>query len=177
MSVNKCVLLLLLCSSSIIKSSLSHDASEIGFMLSVRHCTKKQPKVLAYCVLKQAIVSMDRAMESNTTWHINDFLSMKKNVEWKKPVERFDELQSQRRNADDDGGGGSSSIVTDGTNTTANDTVNATENIYSTFLRKATELLRSRTLEFSIPQNEPTTLRDGRALEETGKCLNVFVLV
>lgn len=141
MSVNKSVLFLLICS---IKSSLSHENSEIGFMSSMRHCTKKQPKVLAYCLLKHSILSMERAIESNNTWHINDFVSMKKNMDWK-PVELVQEIDNN--------------VVDNASNST----------IYNTFLRKATDLLRSRTIEFSIPQGD-LSLRSGRALDgETGK--------
>lgn len=102
---------------------------------------------------------MDRAIESNTTWHINDFLLMKKNADWKKPVQQQEEQQDMfggQQMRDVDGGG-------DGA-----DNNNATDNIYSTFLYKATDFLRSRTLEFSIPQND-SILRSGRALVETGK--------
>lgn len=137
MSVNKSVLLLLLC---YLQSSLSQENnSEIGFMSSVRHCAKKQPKVLAYCLLKHSILSMDRAIESNSTWHINDFLSMKKNAEWK-PVEPVQEV---RENGGD-------------------------HNIYGVFMQKASDLVRSRTFEFSIPSVE-TGMRSGRLFGETGK--------
>lgn len=176
MSVNKSVLILLICS---LKSSLSHENSEIGFMSSVRHCSKKQPKVLAYCLLKQSILSMDRAIESNVTWQINDFLSLKKNVEWK-PVELSpSSLSSVQSTATATTTATTTVAATTDTaevrsNGNSDATTNGDNNIYNMFLRKATDLLRSRTIEFSIPQGD-LNARSGRALQETGKILFLFL--
>lgn len=153
MSANKSVLLLLLCS---VKNSLSYKNSEVGLLSSVRYCTKKQPKVLASCVLKQSILSIDGAIKSNATWHINDFLSIKKNADWQYPAELIDDARPQNHNADGESGRNRQSS-------------DATKNIYSRFLSKTADLLRSRTLEFSIPPDD-LMQRTGRSFEETGEC-------
>lgn len=50
---------------------------------SISSCMRRQPKFLAHCVIKESLHRLDEAISSNETWQLNDYVSLKRNEEWK----------------------------------------------------------------------------------------------
>lgn len=57
--------------------------SNATYWQSISSCMNKQSKLLAHCVIKESMNRLDEAITSNETWQLNDYVSLKKNEEWK----------------------------------------------------------------------------------------------
>lgn len=108
-----------------IQIATSSENSEIGsdqtgYVSSIQHCFNKKPKMLAQCMLKHVVLTVEHALASNDTWHLNEYVSLKKNPDWK-PVE----IEAREY-----------------------------QNVFSVILKKLSDLLMSRSLQFSIPESK-----------------------
>lgn len=56
-------------------------------------CFRKSPNALVTCAIERALNNVDCLIASNATWQLNEYISLKKNTDWK-PIEH--EARQQR---------------------------------------------------------------------------------
>lgn len=95
---------------------------------SIANCLNKQSKLITFCVFEQSLHRLDDAISSNETWHMNDYVSLKKNEDWKPTV-----LEAR-----------------------------AMRTPYGQIMSRVSDLLTSRSLQFSLPTNDDGYHREGR---------------
>lgn len=87
---------------------------------SIANCVNRHSKLLPYCVFRQSLRRLDDAISSNETWQLNDYVSLKKNEDWKPIV-----LQAR-----------------------------AMRTPYGQLLSRVSDLLMSRSLQFTLPPHD-----------------------
>lgn len=64
--------------------NLNNETQSNGtYWQTISSCMNRQSKLLAHCVMKESLHRLDEAISSNGTWQLNDYVSLKKNEEWK----------------------------------------------------------------------------------------------
>lgn len=68
-----------------ISSALDSEQSsnQTGCLKTIGQCLRLRPNDLPACAIEHALNNMECLIASNKTWHINEFVSLKKNDEWK----------------------------------------------------------------------------------------------
>lgn len=62
------------------------STNQTGCFKTIGQCFRQSPKALAQCAFEHAINNMDCFIASNSTWQLNEYISLKKNTDWK-PIE------------------------------------------------------------------------------------------
>lgn len=67
--------------------------NRIGCIKTFGQCLRKSPNALVTCAVERALNNVDCLLASNATWQLNEYISFKKNTDWK-PIEH--EARQQR---------------------------------------------------------------------------------
>lgn len=94
--------------------------NQVGCLKTIGQCFRHSPKELANCAFEHALNNMDCLIVSNTTWHLNEYISFKKNADW---TQNEVEARQQR-------------------------------SLFETVLNKISDLIASRSVQFSLPSEE-----------------------
>ncbi|XP_055299419.1 uncharacterized protein LOC129566995 [Sitodiplosis mosellana] len=69
--------------SSSSTSSSSSNHNQTGCLKTIGQCFRQRPNELVACGLEHAMNNIDCFIASNNTWQFNEFISLKKNADWK----------------------------------------------------------------------------------------------
>lgn len=67
--------------------------NQTGCIKTFGQCLRKSPNALVTCAVERALNNVDCLIASNATWQLNEYISFKKNTDWK-PIEH--EARQQR---------------------------------------------------------------------------------
>lgn len=73
-------------SSSEVSTSEMPSLNQTGCLKTIGQCLRSQPQSLITCAVENTLNNLDCAIASNSTWQLNNFISLKKNSDWK-PIE------------------------------------------------------------------------------------------
>lgn len=109
-------------STAIAETTLSPSPSnqQTGCLKTIGQCFRQRPNDLVECGLEHAINNIDCFIASNKTWHVNEFIALKKNADWKP-----NEIEARQD-----------------------------QTMFESVLNKLSDLVASRSIQFSIPQDE-----------------------
>lgn len=102
-------------------SSASSSSNQSGCLKTIGQCLRLMPNDFTTCAFEHAANNIDCLIASNTTWHLNEFISLRKNDDWIPPME-IEARQDQTP--------------------------------FEMMLSKLSDLVASRTIQFSMPQDE-----------------------
>lgn len=109
--------------SSEVHSELpSSDQTGCSFK-TIGQCFRSRPHDLGTCTLEHAMNNVDCFIASNKTWHFNDFIALKKNVDWQ-PTE----IEARQH-----------------------------QTLLEIVLSKFHDLIASRSIQFTLPQDNELT--------------------
>lgn len=63
-------------------SSSASPSNRTGCFKTIGQCFKLKPPEMAACALERAMSSMNCLITTNRTWHVNQFITLKKNDDW-----------------------------------------------------------------------------------------------
>lgn len=58
------------------------SSNQTGCLKTIGQCFRYRPDEVATCAIEHALNNVDCFIASNTTWHLNDFIALKKNDNW-----------------------------------------------------------------------------------------------
>lgn len=90
---------------------------------TIGQCFRLRPHDLGTCALEHAMNNMDCFIASNKTWHFNEFIVLKKNVDWQPS-----EIEARQH-----------------------------QTLFEMVLSKFYDLIASRSIQFSLPQDNELT--------------------
>lgn len=126
-------------------TSEKNNATQSNDWQSIVNCLNKQTKLITFCVFEQTLHRLDDAISSNETWQMNDYVSLKKNEDWKPTVLEARALRTP----------------------------------YGQIMSRVSNLLTSRSLQFSLPTNDDGNYREGRhyASGNSGLAMGMSIVV
>lgn len=86
-------------------------------------CFQLRPNAFGTCAIEQALNNIDCFIASNDTWHLNEFIAVKKNDDWQSPASTQNEIESRQE-----------------------------QTPIQMVLSKLNDLFTSRSIEFSLPR-------------------------
>lgn len=101
--------------------SSATSSNQSGCLKTIGQCLRLMPNDLTTCAFEHAVNNIECLIASNATWHLNEFVSLKKNDDWKPSME-IEARQDQT--------------------------------LFETMLSKLGDFVASRTIQFSMPQDE-----------------------
>lgn len=104
------------------------SSNQTGCLKTIGQCFRHRPNELVTCAIEHGMNNIECFILSNKTWQINEFISLKKNVDWK-PTE----IEARHD-----------------------------QSLFEMVFSKLSDLIASRSIQFSMPQNVDDLMAEGR---------------